>query len=294
MNIKEGKIPFKGYETYYRIVNPEGKNTPLLMLHGGPGSTHNYFEVVDKIAELSDRPLVMYDQIGCGESFVSGHPELFTAEVWMDELENIREQLGLEEVHILGQSWGGMLAIWYAIERKPKGVKSFILSSTLSSAKLWKEEQYRRISYMSKEDQEAIKYAIDNKDYEYKPYLDAVDKFMKLYCDDVASMEKIPECLTRPKQKGTEAYITGWGQNEFSPTGTLSRYDFTDRLCEIKQPTLVISGQIDLSSPFIAKTMYDNLPNAKWELFQYSRHVPYIEENEKYMDVVSSWVSSND
>ncbi len=293
MNIREGKIPFKGFETYYRIVNPEGKNTPLVLLHGGPGSTHNYFEVLDSIAEKTDRPLVMYDQIGCGESMVTGHPELFTAEVWMDELDNLREHLNLQEMHLLGQSWGGMLAIWYAIERKPKGIKSYILSSTLSSAKLWKEEQYRRISYMSQEKQDAIKHAIDNEDYSYQPYLDVVDEFMELYCAGSFG-EDAPECLTRPKVSGAEAYIVGWGQNEFSPTGTLSEYDFTDRLCEISEPSLVISGQIDLSSPFIAKTMYDNLPNAEWELFQFSRHMPYVEENEKYIEVLSKWLNKND
>ncbi len=293
MKIVEGKIPFLEFETYYRIVNPDGKNTPLLMLHGGPGSTHNYFEILDDVAKTSDRPLVMYDQIGCGESMVTGRPDLFTADTWLDELENLRKHLKLDEIHLLGQSWGGMLAIWYAIERKPKGVKSYILSSTLSDAKLWQKEQYRRISYMSIEDQTAIKTAIDTDNYQLPAYKEAVDKFMELYCNGEFS-EDDPKCLTRPKKRGDEAYVVGWGQNEFSPSGTLSHYNFTDRLCEISQPSLVISGQMDLSSPVIAKTMYDNLKNAKWELFAYSRHMPYIEENEKYMKVLSSWLLDND
>lgn len=77
MEIKEGKIAFKGFETYYRIAHPNGKKPPLLLLHGGQGSTHNYFEVLDSLAVQDDRPLVMYDQIGCGESMISGKPELF-------------------------------------------------------------------------------------------------------------------------------------------------------------------------------------------------------------------------
>ena len=149
-------MPFEGFKTYYRIVGEgtEGKK-PLVLLHGGPGSTHNYFEVLDKIAETG-RQVIMYDQIGCGNSFVEGHPELFNADTWIKELIELRKHLGLEEIHLLGQSWGGMQAIWYALEYKPQGIKSYILSSTLSSAKLWEKEQKRRISYMSEDDQKAL------------------------------------------------------------------------------------------------------------------------------------------
>ena len=77
MKVKDGYIPFKGYKTYYRIVgeNKKGRN-PILLLHGGPGSTHNYFEVLDRLSE-EGRQVVSYDQIGCGNSFVEGHPELW-------------------------------------------------------------------------------------------------------------------------------------------------------------------------------------------------------------------------
>ncbi len=288
--IIEGKFDFKGFQTYYRVVNPEGKKTPIIMLHGGPGSTHNYFEVFDDMAFEDDRPIIMYDQIGCGESFVTGHPELFTAEVWMDELEALIKHLDLKEIHILGQSWGGMLAIWYAIERKPKNVVSYILSSTLSSASLWKKEQYRRISYMDQKDQEAIDYAIKNEAYDNKEYLEAVDKFMELYCAGAVT-EESPEFLRRKKIFGEESYIVGWGQNEFSPTGTLSKYEFTDKLSEINTKCLITSGQRDLCSPFIAKTMHDNLKDSKWELFAYSRHTPFIEESEKYIKVLTEWLN---
>ena len=293
MKIKEGKIPFKGFKTYYRIVNPESKKTPLILLHGGPGSTCNYFETLDALAEIDDRPLVMYDQIGCGKSMVTGHPELFNAEVWLEELAEIRKHLNLDEVHILGQSWGGMMAIWNAIEKKPQGVKSYILSSTLSSAKLWKEEQYRRIAYMPQDMQEAIHKAVATDNYETKEYQEALAEFMQRHCaGDIT--EDSPECLRRSKIAGTEAYIVGWGHNEFLPTGTLSGYEFTERLNEIKTPCLITNGQSDLCSPFVAKTMYDNLPNAEWELFANSRHMPFVEENEKYIKVLQTWLNKND
>lgn len=293
MKITEGYMPFEGFETYYRIVGEgsEGK-APLVLLHGGPGSTHNYFEVLDRIAE-SGRQVIMYDQIGCGNSFVEGHPELFNADTWIKELIALREHLGLDEIHLLGQSWGGMQAIWYALEYKPKGIKSYILSSTLSSAKLWEKEQKRRISYMSEADQKALLEAEKTGDYSSKEYNEALDRFMKMYCAGEVT-ENDPECLRRPKKSGSEAYVVGWGHNEFSPSGTLAGYEFTDRLHEIEEPCLITSGAIDLSSPYIAKTMYDRIPNSKWELFEYSRHMPFVEENEKYMEVLNKWLEEND
>lgn len=293
MKITEGYMPFEGFKTYYRIVgeSTQGKK-PLVLLHGGPGSTHNYFEVLDKIAETG-RQVIMYDQIGCGNSFVEGHPELFNADTWIKELIELRKHLGLEEIHLLGQSWGGMQAIWYAIEYKPKGIKSYILSSTLSSAKLWEEEQKRRISYMNKADQQALLDAVNSGDYSSEEYNNALDKFMEMHCAGKVT-ENDPECLRRPKKSGSEAYVVGWGQNEFSPTGTLSGYEFTDRLDEIKEPCLITSGSRDLCSPYIAKTMYNKIPNSEWELFQYSRHMPFVEENDKYIEVLTKWLDKND
>lgn len=293
MDIVEGKMPFSGHETYYRIVDPEGKKTPLLLLHGGPGSTHNYFEVFDEMAKADDRPLVMYDQIGCGESMISGHPESFNAETWMDELEAIRKHLKLEKVHILGQSWGGMLAILYALKRRPQGVKSYILSSTLSSAKLWKSEQHRRIKYLPQEMQDAIRRAEESGDYTSEAYLKAIDEFMLRHAFGPIT-EDLPECLRRPRKTGTEAYRVAWGENEFTPTGTLSDYEFTDRLHEIETPCLITNGQADLCSPYIAKTMYDHLPNASWEIFAYSRHMPFVEEHDKYVEILKKWLNDND
>lgn len=290
--INEGYMPFKDYKTYYRIVNPEGRKTPLILIHGGPGSTHNYFEVFDDFAYENDRPIIMYDQIGCGNSFVDGDEDLFNADVWMEELISLRDYLKLNEVHILGQSWGGMLLILYALTN-PKGVKSIILSSTLSSAKLWRSEQLRRISYMDDEYKIPLLDAEKTGDYDSKEYQKALDVFMERYCAGPYD-ENDPECLTREKKSGSKSYVVGWGENEFSPTGTLAGFEVTDRLNEIETPTLITSGAEDLSSPVIAKTMHDNIKNSKWELFANSRHMPFVDEHDKYVKVLEKWLEIAD
>ena len=90
--ITEGYMPFHGYQTYYRIVGEQKDNgkAPLICLHGGPGSTHNYYEVLDNVADDDDRMIVMYDQLGCGKSYLDGHPEMWTQDLWLDELDALR------------------------------------------------------------------------------------------------------------------------------------------------------------------------------------------------------------
>ena len=89
------------------------------------------------MAEMDNRQIIMYDQIGCGESFVENRPDLWNKEVWIEELMSLRKHLGLDEVHILGQSWGGMQLLEYICNYKPEGVKSIILSSTLPASWMW-------------------------------------------------------------------------------------------------------------------------------------------------------------
>lgn len=293
MKVTEGYMPYLEYKTYYRIVGEcTGDKKPLLLLHGGPGSTHNYFEVLDCIAE-DGRSVIMYDQLGCGLSATPSRPDLWNAETWVNELIALRKHLGLDEVHILGQSWGGMQAIIYLCDYAPEGVKSVILSSTLPSAKLWSVELHRMIKFMSKEHQEAILKAEESGNFDDPAYIAANDLFMEQHCASVPGPDS-PECLRRPKVSGSEAYITGWGPNEYNPTGTLSGYEYTDKIHAIKQPALITNGMNDLCTPYVAKTMYDRIPNASWELFEFSRHMPFVDEHDKYCEVLTKWLNEHD
>lgn len=290
MKITTGTMPFKGYQTYYRIVGEPTANAPLLLIHGGPGSTHNYFEVLDDLAVTTRRQIISYDQIGCGESYVDGHPELWTLTTWLDELEALRSHLHLNRVNLLGQSWGGMLIIAYMIDRHPEGIESIILSSTLPSSELWSHEQQRLISFMPADEQEAIARAVATGNFDDPAYLKANDHYTVLHADEITDAS--PECLRRPKRFGTESYLTAWGPNEYTPTGTLRDFDYTDRLGEITDPTLIISGTNDECTPLIAKTMDDNMPNAIWELLDGARHMTFIDQTDTYKQLLIGWLMS--
>ncbi len=290
LTVEEGRMPFMGFETYYRIVGEKTDNAPLLLIHGGPGSTHNYFEVLDELAETTGRQVISYDQLGCGESYVEGHPGLWTQQTWEDELDALRQHLHLDRVHLLGQSWGGMLIIAYLIDRRPEGVESVILSSTLSSSALWSHEQQRLISFMPAAEQQAIARAVATGDFEDPDYLKANDHYTALHADEIT--EATPECFRRKKRFGTEAYVAAWGPNEYTPTGTLKDFEYTDRLGEIGQRTLIISGTNDECTPLIAKTMYDRIPQSRWELLDGARHMTFIDQTENYKALLAEWLAA--
>ena len=294
--IIEGYMPFMGYKTYYRIVEPDAcaaEKAPLICLHGGPGSTHNYFEVLDDLADEDGRTIIMYDQLGCGNSYLDGHPELWNKDVWLDELEALREHLGLTSCHILGQSWGGMMQIAYAVDRKPEGVRSFIISSGHPSSSMWEREGLRRIRMMPEDMQAAIGQAIESGVFEGEAYDRAVDEYMARYCDYWAP-DEAPECCTRAKKSGREAYLYGWGPNEFSPTGTLRDFEYVDKLPEITIPSLICSGISDLCSPLIAKTMADGIPDSRWILWERARHMCFVDRRDDYCREIIKWMNTHD
>lgn len=294
MKITEGFMPFQHYHTYYRVVGDlSNGQTPLLLLHGGPGSTHNYFEAFDELTAQTGRPVVMYDQLGCGQSDIPADTSLWQAATWVAELQALRDYLGLKRVHLLGQSWGGMLAIIYLCDHQPQGIQSLTLASTLSSAKLWAQEQHRMIGFMAPADQAAIAKAEATGDFTQPDYLTANQHFMTRHAAGPVTAAS-PEFLRRPKRSGTAAYTTAWGPNEYFPSGNLKDYEYTEKLTRLTVPTLVTSGVNDLCTPLVAKTMVDHLPHAEWTLFAHSRHMAFIEETPAYLARLTTWLAQND
>lgn len=294
LQIKTGYLPFGDYRTYYRIVGEPSKKPPLVLLHGGPGSTHNYFEVLDEFANQDHRQLIMYDQLGCGQSSIPDNtPEVYCPETWVQQLISLRQQLDLQQIHLLGQSWGGMLAIIYLCDYQPKGIHSVILASTLSSSKLWGAEQHRLIKFLPPAEQAVIAKAERTGNYQAADYLQANRHYMQLHSADEANLNS-PECLRRPKQVGTVSYEVAWGPNEYTPNGNLKDYDYTQKLQRVTTPALITSGTNDLCTPLVAKTMADNLSHASWHLFNGTRHMSFVERTSAYEHLLQSWLNQHD
>ena len=128
MDVEEGTISVDGYRVWYRRVG--SGRIPLLVLHGGPGGGHDYLEPLEALA--ADRTVVFYDQLGCGRSDQPDDRTLWRMERFVAEVGTVRHALGLEQIHLLGQSWGGWLAIEYMLTHPP-GVASLVLARTYAS-----------------------------------------------------------------------------------------------------------------------------------------------------------------
>lgn len=294
--IKEGYIPFHGYQTWYRIVLPtensskgdSPKKIPLLVLHGGPGSAHDYLESLDDIA-LMGRTVIYYDQLGCGKSVVPSNPEMWNVNLWQQEIDVVRQALKLDEVHILGQSWGGMLAMQYAITL-PEGIKSMVVSSSPASMKLWQQEAKRLIRLLSPKDQEAIEKAEKSNQYDTPEFQAAMAEYDRRH---VCSILPKPEFVQRSNEQTGEVYAVMEGPSEFSVTGKLRDWDITEDLHKIKIPTLLTSGTDDEATPYIMKQILDQIPDCRWELLQ-GTHLVHVEQREAFNQIVNQFLEEHD
>ena len=133
----QGFIEVPGGPVWYR-VSGTGPGIPLLILHGGPGGRICGYSRLDVLGK--ERPIVRYDQLGSGRSGRPDDPSLWTVERFVEELHTVRQQLGLDEMHLLGHSWGGSLAAAYVLEKGTHGIASVILSSPLLSTRMWIED----------------------------------------------------------------------------------------------------------------------------------------------------------
>jgi proline-specific peptidase len=286
-SVEEGRVPFRGHETWYRRFRAhEPTGAPLLCLHGGPGCSHLGFEALEGLAD--ERDVVLYDQVGGGNSSRSTDTSLWTVELFVAEVSAVRAALGLERVHVLGHSWGGMLALEVALTQ-PAGLESLVLSSTLSSSRLWAAEALRLRAELPADvrgvlDAHEAAGTTDDPAYEA-----AVRDYLGRHLCRIDPWPDVVEEIMRTTS--LEVYETMWGPNEMLPTGTLADWDVTDRLGEIHVPALVLCGRHDEATPHQAAVIAAGIADAELVLFEESAHLTTVEEPERYVEVVRAFLT---
>ena len=289
MEREEGKIAVEdGYQVWYRRHGSGG--TPLLVLHGGPGAGHDYLETLEGLGV--DRPVIFYDQLGCGKSDQPDDPPRWVIERFVAEIDTVREALGLEEIHLLGQSWGGWLAIEYMLGQ-PQGVASLVLASTSASTAQFVAEAERLKRELPPEVYETLTRYEATGEYDNPEYEAATLEFYRRH---VCRLEDWPDPLLRTVNilDGNQVYATMNGPNEFSIIGSLKDWDRTGRLSEIKQPTLITVGRYDEITPVCAETLLQGTPDSRMVVFENSSHTAHLEETERYLQVVGDFLREVD
>jgi proline-specific peptidase len=286
MKTEEGKISVEsGYQIWYRRIGNGG--IPVLTLHGGPGAGHDYLKPLDRL--VTDRPVIFYDQLGCGKSDQPDDRSLWKIERFVAEVDTLRLALGLEKVHLLGQSWGGWLAIEYMLT-KPAGVVSLILASTSASVPQFVAETKRLKSELPGDVYETMQRYEASAEYHHPDYEEAT---MEFYRRHVCRLDEWPEPLLRSLDNLTDnpVYGTMNGPNEFMVIGNLKDWDRTDRIGEITVPTLITVGRYDELTPDCAETLHQGISNSQMVVFEESAHLAHLEETEKYLQVVADFLA---
>jgi proline-specific peptidase len=287
-DMHNGYISVKGGKIWYEISGADKPKIPLIVLHGGPGAPHYYLESLKTLA--FDRSVILYDQLGCGHSDRVKDKSLWTIEHFIEELEIIRKELGLNKLHILGQSWGAMLAIDYMLTKKPEGIISLVLSAPCLSVSLWQKDCKRLISEMKEEYRDIIMHSEATGNFSSEKYKEAM---MAFYKNHVCRLSVWPDCITKTfEEMGVEIYEHMWGPSEFTVTGTLKHYERANLLKNIKTPALFTCGRYDEASPETTKYFHKMMPGSKLVIFEDASHMHHIEKTEIYLKTINAFFGS--
>ncbi len=289
--VHERTIDFRGHRVWTRTVggaDARGK-LPVLCLHGGPGVPHDYLEPLEAVAD-SGRAVVFYDQLGCGNSDQPRDRSLWRIDLFLAELAAVRAALGLDRVHLLGQSWGGMLAMEYAATR-PAGLASLIVASSPARMADWEAaaDDLRRALPADVRQTLARHEAAGTTDSaEYAAAM------LVFYRRHVCRLDPWPACVQRAFDQvaaNPEVYHTMWGPSEFHVTGTLKGWDVTAKLAAIDVPTLVTSGRHDEATPAVVAPVVRGIAGAKQVIFERSSHMSHVEEADGYVRAVGAFLA---
>jgi len=163
--LKEGKIDFprqgETFQTYYKLYGSvaKSKQAPLIVLHGGPGLTRNYLDVHSTLTAEYDIPVILYDQLGNGQSthLKEKAPEFWTVDLFIEELENLIKYFGIQDgFSILGHSWGGILASEFEVRKQPSGLRRLIIADSLAASSLWNKSNMQLLQDFPQDVQEGM------------------------------------------------------------------------------------------------------------------------------------------
>ena len=277
-----------------------GGNYPILVIHGGPGATHNYMLPLKQQA-CRGRPVLFYDQAGCGQSALPAntslddYPWLLDPNYYaLEELPLIVNFLGLDSYHIIGNSWGSLLSQLFALDAADDRLASMVLSGTFSDAQHYIQGQWDpddgNLGSLPPFVQRRLHELEAAKDYDSEEYQSIVKVLTDFFTGRTAPS---PDCV-RDADAGTneEIYVGMQGPSEFAIGGTLEHYNVTARLSGLtKLPVLLTSGKYDTMRPKVVEEVYKALPIAEWVFLERSGHMSMIDEPGPMNDAIGDFLN---
>ena len=292
-----GFVTFRDWQTWYRVTGQleAADKAPVVILHGGPGATHNYtLRMAGLFAD--GRAVVHYDQLGAGLSthLPDRGAEFWTVDLFLEELDNLLAELGIaDSYHLIGQSWGGMLGAEHAI-RRPSGLRSLVIADSPASMELWVSEANRLREDLPADIQETLLRHEKAGTTDDPEYAEAEKAFYNRHvCRIVPNPPEVAKSFSNIDEDPT-VYHTMNGPSEFHVIGTLRDWSVVDRVKEIDVPTLLVSGAYDEATPATMQPFRDGIPDVQWEIFSNSSHMPHVEDEDMFLRVVGDFLGAHD
>lgn len=263
---REARLAVPGGSIWYRVSGTP-KGTPLVLLHGGPGFSSYYLKPFEDLGD--ERVLVRYDQLGGGKSDQITDTTMFTISHFVNELDSLRSHLGYASWHVLGHSWGTILALEY-YRAHPEHVASLTFGSAVFDIPAYEQRARQLVKTLSDSAQRAIRKAEAARRYDAPDYLNATNEFYGLYV------------FRRPVQADLDSSFATFneaiynymqGPSEFTITGTLKAYDVTAFLPQIAVPALLTVGEFDEVGPELIKQFAAKIPGARFAQLAGSAHI---------------------
>lgn len=285
---REGYAQVDGGRVFWRSVGG-GARTPLLTLHGGPGAGHDCLTPLEALAD--QRPVILYDQLGCGRSDKPDNPKLWRIERFCDEIDSLRQALGLKTVILFGHSWGGWLALDYMARRGPSaGVEALILASTSASTAQFVKGARRLLEAMPG----GVAARLDALEAAGKTgtadYDALVGRFYDAHLIHMASPPAFAG-VSASNLAGSKTYPIMNGPNEFTVTGNLKDWDRSKTLAQIHIPTLVMTSSLDEFTLDCAQTLHQGIKNSKLVVIPGARHLAMIEKPRAYVAALRTFLA---
>jgi L-proline amide hydrolase len=293
--VSEGYADFRGYRTWYRVTgDPHADKAPLVVLHGGPGCTHDYLDSLTELAGTG-RAIVHYDQLGNGRSthLRDKGADFWTVELFVNELDNLIAHLGIgDRYHVLGQSWGGMLGAEHAVTG-PAGLRSLVIADSPASMELWLAAAGELRERLPADVQATLLRHEEAGTTDSEEYTRATRVFYDRHVCRIPWPEEVARTFAAIDADPT-VYHAMNGPSEFHVVGTLKDWTIIDRLDRIAVPTLLISGKYDEATPEVVRPYADGIADVRWQIFEESSHMPHVEEKDAFLKAVAAFLDQHD
>lgn len=282
--VEEGFMTINGSDVYYKAI---GEGDPLLVIHGGPVLDHSYFlPHLESLAK--DYQLIFYDQRACGRSSIAIDSASMNLVGFVEDIEQIRQELGFDKLNVFGHSWGGLIAMKYAIAHDDK-VDHLILSNSMApSAADWQAENLEAAKNIKEEDQRRLDAIVSSgllRSAEPVPYIKEMMMLsFKSQMFDGKNIDKLNLYIPEDFQQRSSVF------GLLGPD--LGAYDLYADLSKVKSSTLVLFGQSEAAVDMHAQKMTSSLPNGKLEVIEKAGHFPFIENPTEFDRVVKSFLNN--